>query len=278
MQTNDKLNNANKKQMKKVSNINKVPQSTIKITTQKAQLTKEKQKTQPSIIKKSNVNTTTGFQPPSVHLTEKISLKNEIENLTSIYNALEFINENLDKTFTIQRTAAEKSLNDKTLLNLKLKEENFKLFSKLNNMNNITNIDEYFLNTYDNMMTIAPKVNNIIENMNDFVSNINYGLDRLYLNGNITCDENILRKVISTTSNDINEMVTSLKPKTEQINQMKEHYTELYNLLLTHKEKYNEISKLITSYKTNFLCDNIDKITQELSNENKLLLNSIIND
>ena len=59
---------------------------------------------------------------------------------------------------------------------------------------------------------------------------------------------------------------------------MKEHYTELYNLLLTHKEKYNEISKLITSYKTNFLCDNIDKITQELSNENKLLLNSIIND
>ena len=46
MQTNDKLNNANKKQMKKVSNINKVPQSTIKITTQKAQLTKEKQKTQ----------------------------------------------------------------------------------------------------------------------------------------------------------------------------------------------------------------------------------------
>ena len=127
-------------------------------------------------------------------------------------------------------------------------------------------------------MTIAPKVNNIIENMNDFVSNINYGLDRLYLNGNITCDENILRKIISTTSNDINEMVTSLKPKTEQINQMKEHYTELYNLLLTHKEKYNEISKLITSYKTNFLCDNIDKITQELSNENKLLLNSIIND
>ena len=34
-------------------------------------------------------------------------------------------------------------------------------------MNNITNIDEYFLNTYDNMMTIAPKVNNIIENMNE---------------------------------------------------------------------------------------------------------------
>ena len=269
MQTNDKLNNANKKQMKKVSNINKVSQSTSKIT---------KQKTQPSIVKKSNLNTTTGFQPPSVHLAEKVSLKTEIENLTSIYNALEFINENLDKTFTIQRTAAEKSLNDKTLLNLKLKEENFKLFSKLNSMNNITNIDEYFLNTYDNMMTIGPKVNNIIENMNDFVSNINYGLDRLYLNGNITCDENILRKVISTTSNDINEMVTSLKPKTEQINQMKDHYTELYNLLLTHKEKYNEISKLITSYKTNFLCDNIDKITQELSNENKLLLNSIIND
>ena len=76
---------------------------------------------------------------------------------------------------------------------------------------------------------------------NDFVSNINYGLDRLYLNGNITCDENILRKVISTTSNDINEMVTSLKPKTEQLNQMKEHHTELYHLLLTHKEKYNEI-------------------------------------
>lgn len=273
MQTNDKLNYGNKKLMKKVPN-NKLPKSSSKITKQKVQSTTERQKAQPSIIKKSNVDITSS----SVHPIEKVPLKTEIENLTSIYNALEFINESLDKTFTIQRTAAEKVLNDKTLSNLKLKEENFNLSSKLNSMNNITNIDEYFLNTYDNMMTLAPKMNNIIENMNDFVSNINYGLDRLYLNGNITCDENVLKKVISTTSNDINEMVTSLKPKTEQINQMKEHYNELYNLLLTHKEKYNEISKLIASYKTNFLCNNIDKITQELSTENKLLLNSIIND
>lgn len=233
---------------------------------------------QPSLASNQSVNSSSIITTISNQKKQSspLSLKEQIDNLTSIYNALLYIDYNLDKTFRTQRNSAEVSLNEKTISNLKLKEENFKLFSKLNNMNDISNIDEYFLNSYEKMMSNAPKVNNIIENMNDFISNINYGLDRLYLNGNIACDESLLRKSITTTINDIDLMHSSLIVKKEELNTMKDNYSSLLGMISKHKEQYDTVERMISAYKTNFLCDNIDKINKSLQEENKILLNNII--
>ena len=205
-----------------------------------------------------------------------LSIINQIENLTSIYNALLYIKNNLENTFQSQRFCAEISLNEKTISNLKLREENFKAISKLNSMNDITNIDEYFLNIYDKIMSNAPKVNNIIENINDFTSNIKYGLDRLYLNGNIACDENLLRMTITTTINDIDSMSSLLQQKSKEIKSMKDNYGNLLKMISNHKVHYDNIQRIISNFKANFLCNNINKITCSLQEENKNLLNNII--
>ena len=63
-------------------------------------------------------------------------------------------------------------------------------------MTNIIGIDNYFLNNYSKIMEVFPKVSNVVENMNDIVSNINYGLDRMYLVDDLLCDENLLQKNI----------------------------------------------------------------------------------
>ena len=256
-------------------NISTIKQSKLH---SKASIQRSLSNRQPSLASNQSVNNSSIISTISNQKKQSspLSLKEQIDNLTSIYNALLYIDYNLDKTFRTQRNSAEVSLNEKIISNLKLKEENFKLFSKLNNMNDISNIDEYFLNSYEKMMSNAPKVNNIIENMNDFISNINYGLDRLYLNGTIACDTSQLRKSITTTVYDIDFMHSSLIVKKEELNTMKDNYSSLLGMISKHKEQYDTVERMISAYKTNFLCDNIDKINKSLQEENKILLNNII--
>ena len=104
-------------------------------------------------------------------------LKEQINDLISIYNAMEYLSQGIDITFNNQRNYAENILNAKYLQNLKLKEANYKLFQQMNSMENITNIDDYFIQNYEKIIDVCPKINNIIENMNDFCTNINYSLD-----------------------------------------------------------------------------------------------------
>ena len=205
-----------------------------------------------------------------------LPLKAEIENLTSIYNLLSFINTQLDSTFQSQREYAERILNEKTLQSLKLKEENFKLFSKQNSMQNISSIDEYFLINYDKVIQTAPKVNNVLENMNDFVTNINYGLDRLYLDGNIVCDEAQLVKTLTETTESISTMNENMKEKSEKIAQLKENYSTLYDKINSAKNLYDSVSTSLSKYKHDFLGTNIEKIAQELREENEMLFADIL--
>ena len=205
-------------------------------------------------------------------------LKEQINDLISIYNAMEYFSQGIDITFNNQRNYAENILNSKYLQNLKLKEANYKLFQQMNSMENITNIDDYFIQNYEKIVEVCPKINNVIENMNDFCSNINYSLDRLYLNGNISCDENILKKNINETAKNIEIMNNKLKEKKMILDEMKVNYSNLYTNIIKNDIVFKEVENKVKDYKNIFLGNNIESINQQLKIKNKALLYSILND
>ena len=205
-------------------------------------------------------------------------LKEQINDLISIYNAMEYFSQGIDITFNNQRNYAENILNSKYLQNLKLKEANYKLFQQMNSMENITNIDDYFIQNYEKIVEVCPKINNVIENMNDFCSNINYSLDRLYLNGNISCDENILKKNINETAKNIEIMNNKLKEKKMILDEMKVNYSNLYSNIIKNDIIFKEVENKVKDYKNIFLGNNIESINQQLKIKNKALLYSILND
>lgn len=256
--------------------LNKKLQIKPQASSQKHLLNKSSSLSSNQSITNSSIVSTNSNKKIKQNQSLPVSLTETVENLTSIYNALLYIKLNCERTFQSQCYFAERSLNEKTISNLKLREENFKALSKLNSMNDITNIDEYFLNIYDKMISNAPKVNNIIENINDLTSNINYGLDRLYLNGNIACDENLLKITISSTIANIDSMESLLVPKSKEIKTMKDNYGNLLKIISNHKAQYDNIQRMIYKFKASFLCKNIDKIASSLQKENNFLLNNII--
>lgn len=256
--------------------LNKKLQIKPQASSQKHLLNKSSSLSSNQSITNSSIVSTNSNKKIKQNQSLPVSLTETVENLTSIYNALLYIKLNCERTFQSQCYFAERSLNEKTISNLKLREENFKALSKLNSMNDITNIDEYFLNIYDKMISNAPKVNNIIENINDLTSNINYGLDRLYLNGNIACDENLLKITISSTIANIDSMESLLVPKSKEIKTMKDNYGNLLKIISNHKAQYDNIQRMIYKFKASFLCNNIDKIASSLQKENNFLLNNII--
>ena len=145
-------------------------------------------------------------------------------------------------------------------------------------MSNIIDIDDYFLNNYQKIIDIYPKVSNVVENMNDIVSNVNYGIDRMYLVDDLLCDENILQKNIIQTKNDFEIMNKNIEKKSEEINENKKKYEELYNKLIQYETQIKNIEIKLDSFKQNILTNNIDVIYQKLSEKNKNLLNQILND
>jgi hypothetical protein len=145
-------------------------------------------------------------------------------------------------------------------------------------MENITNIDDYFIQNYEKIVDVCPKINNVIENMNDFCSNINYSLDRLYLNGNISCDENILKKNINETAKNIEIMNNKLKEKKMILDEMKVNYSNLYSNIIKNDIVFKEVENKVKDYKNIFLGNNIESINQQLKIKNKALLYSILND
>ena len=232
---------------------------------------KEKIKVNDSNINKNNIS-------QSQTVEKNINIIEQLSNLTSLYNALEFINLKLDSTFSSQKEEAEQTLNNKYKEAIELKEKNFNLYQQINSMSNIIDIDDYFLNNYQKIIDIYPKVSNVVENMNDIVSNVNYGIDRMYLVDDLLCDENILQKNIIQTKNDFEIMNKNIEKKSEEINENKKKYEELYNKLIQYETQIKNIEIKLDSFKQNILTNNIDVIYQKLSEENKNLLNQILND
>ena len=219
-----------------------------------------------------NINNINQSPPKSVNILDQLT------NLTSLYNALSFINNKLDSTFSSQRNEAEKSLHNKYSEAIELKEKNFKIFQQINSMTNIIDIDDYFINNYSKMMTIYPKVSNVVENMNDIVSNINYSVDRMYLVDDLLCDEKALQNNIMQIKNDFEIMNKNIEKKIDEINCNKRKYDELFNKLNYNDEETKKIENKLGSFKQNVLTSNIDIIYQTLLNKNQKLLNDILND
>lgn len=217
-------------------------------------------------------------KPRNEIVAEKlISIKNEIDNLQSIYMTMALLNQKIDQTFIKQKEYSECKLHDKLVQIIELKEKNFKSFSKINSMANINNIDEYLSANYSCILKVCPKAENALENINDLVSNINYGIDRLFLN-NLICDENTLKNTIQSTTKEINELNQHLNLKINQINEIKNNYTQLVSLIMNEKDKCDTATKEIKKYRAVFLGKNIDVIYQELSSNNKILMYQIVND
>ena len=209
---------------------------------------------------------------------KNLNIIDQLSNLTSLYNALEFINIKLDSTFSTQKEEAEQTLNNKYKEAIELKEKNFNLYQQINSMSNIIDIDDYFLNNYQKIIDIYPKVSNVVENMNDIVSNVNYSIDRMYLVDDLLCDENILEKNIIQTKNDFEIMNNNIEKKMDEINENKKKYEELYNKLKEYETQIKNIENKLDSFKQNVLTNNIDVIYEKLSEKNKKLLNQILND
>ena len=210
--------------------------------------------------------------------SKNINIIDQISNLTSLYNALSFINNKLDSTFSSQKKKAEQSLHNKYSEAIALKENNFKLYQKINSMNNIINIDDYFMNNYSKMIAVYPKVSNVVENMNDIVSNINYSIDRMYLVDDLLCDENILQNNIIQIKNDFEIMNKNIEKKIDEINDNKNKYNELYNKLKSNDEEIKKIEIKLTTIKQNVLTSNIEAIYKILTDKNNKLLDEILND
>ena len=234
---------------------------------------KEKNKVESINLNKSKSNIS-----QSQTVEKNINIIDQLSNLTSLYNALEFINLKLDSTFSSQKEEAEQTLNNKYKEAIDLKEKNFNLYQQINSMSNIIDIDDYFLNNYQKIIDIYPKVSNVVENMNDIVSNVNYSIDRMFLVDDLLCDENILQKNIIQTKNDMEIMNKNIDKKMDEINENKKKYEELYNKLTDYEIQIKNIENKLDSFKQNVLTNNIDVIYQKLSDKNKKLLNQILND
>ena len=219
----------------------------------------------------NNINT-------NLNANKDLNIVDQLSNLTSLYNALTFINLKLDSTFSSQKEEAEFDLNNKYSEAIDLKEKNFKLFQQINSMSNIIDIDDYFLNYYSKIMEIYPKVSNIVENMNDFVSNINYSIDRIYLVDDLLCDENILEKNIIATKEELEIMNKNLENKKDEIYGNKKKYEEMYNRLKNQEKYIEDIENKLDIFKQNVLVNNIDSIYIKLVDKNKKILNDILND
>ena len=255
-----------------------IPQKEPKINKEKneKQIQKKIIKKEKEIYKKDKYNNDSNisFQASNKNL----NIIEQISNLTSLYNALSFINNKIDSNFSFQRKEAEHSLYDKYSEGIELKEKNFKLFQQINSMTNIIDIDDYFVNNYSRMMGVYPKISNVIENMNDIVSNINYSVDRMFLIDDLLCDENILQQNIIQIKNNFEIMNNNLEKKIEEINGAKNKYNELYKKLNTYEEEIKKIENKLGTFKQNVLTNNIEIIHKILSDKNKKLLNEILNE
>ena len=228
-----------------------------------------------NIINKNNINKSKESQSKT---PKNLSTIDEMENLTSLHNALLFLSLKLDSTFLSQKNEVEQELYNKYNEAINLKEKNFKLYQQINSMTNIIGIDNYFINNYNKIMEVFPKISNVVENMNDIVSNINYGLDRIYLIDDLLCDENLLQKNIIQIQKDFAQLNNNLEKKIDEINANKLKYEEIISKINSNDEKLKKIENKLGDYKHNVLTNNIDVIYQKLSEKNKKLLDNILND
>lgn len=205
------------------------------------------------------------------------TLSEEIENLKSIYYQLEFLNLKLINTFSNQKILAEEMFYEKIDEIIKIRESNFNLFSQINSIKNISKIEEYLGTVHSKIHSIEPKLANVLENINDFKLNINYGLDRFYLEENIVCDENSMIKNLETTTQSLVNVMTLNRDKFTEIETLRENYLVFINLIQEENLKIEKIKNILQNKKDEVLEDSLNKISLRLHNDNGYLEENLFN-
>lgn len=175
--------------------------------------------------------------------------KISIENLKSLYYQLEYLNCLLERAIETQTIIAEEELMEKSIDLDKLRENNLNMSSKITNMNNIIKIEEFFNFNYNKIINLLPKLNLLSENLNDIKPNVNYALDKLYLDDNIVCDENLLKTNLQISANLIENITEDHENKSFIAEEIKTNYGILRNLIENQKRKFSKAKVLIDKIK-----------------------------
>jgi hypothetical protein len=200
----------------------------------------------------------------------------QLENFESLYNQMVYLNLQLENTYTEQKVLIEK------LFVIKMNEINslrnyiFTLNSKLINMVNITHIEKYLDFTYHKVMSSQPKINEILENIDDMKLNINFGLDRMQLEDNLVCDEQILGTNLNLLTSNIHKFNLQNEGQRELIEEVKEMYRTYLAQLSDLKEQILKLSNNFEKTKERELNLKLEKISDELEDENEKILRNII--
>jgi hypothetical protein len=225
-----------------------------------------------SILNSSIINTKEKF-----HSKNNTSINNNsltpptIENLISIHNSLELLNLQLLQTFQKQKISTDKIFLEKTNDVIILREYIFNLSSKLNSMINIQQIENYININYNKIVSSAPKLENILENLNDLKNNINYGLDRLFLEDNLVCDEKELQGNINSSAKALENLAEENVENNMLIQEIRKKYIIYLEQLHSQKVKIFKINSLMENFKKNQLDEKIEEINFNLNKLNKKL-------
>ncbi len=175
--------------------------------------------------------------------------KISIENLKSLFYQLEYLDCLLERAIETQTITAEEELIDKSIQLDKLRENNLNMSLKTINMNNIIKIEEFFSFNYQKILSLLPKLNILSDNLNDITPNVNFALDKLYLDDDIVCDENLLKNNLQTCSNLVENITEDNENKNIITEEIKYNYTILKNLIENQKKKFSKAKLLIDKLK-----------------------------
>ncbi len=106
--------------------------------------------------------------------------------------------------------------------------------------------------------------------------NLNYGLDKLYLEDNIICDELGLNSNLENGIKTIDDLYQSNQDKFQNVEDLRKKISDFYQLLNYEKNLSSEIKDLMKIYENNLLDNNMLKIRSILLEENELLEKDLI--
>lgn len=201
----------------------------------------------------------------------------EIENLKSVLYQIEYLNEMLEVTYEKQRHICEGVFNEKIHELIKLRETNFSLHSRIINMSNIIKIEEYFTVNYNKLLNLEPKISNLLENIDDLKANINYGLDRLYLEENVVSDDKLLKEYFEMSKQSLEILISTNEEKFSEIEEIKKNYCIFINLIEEEKDKLSRVKELFEQYKDDVYNTNIAHISKMINLENRKLEEDLFN-
>jgi hypothetical protein len=188
-------------------------------------------------------------------------MQNEIplENLRSLFYQLDYINCQLEKTIETQTINAESRITEKCEELNNNRERNLNIHSKVVNMENILKIEEYFSFNYEKILSLLSKLNSVSENLEDLKPNLNFALDKIYLDDNIVCDENILKKNLTNSCTLIENLIEDHNEEKILSMEIRSNYLKLKTLIEGQKKKFLKTKVLIEKIKKDSTGNNFDK-------------------